>query len=107
MKKAAFCFSALVAMCIVTVAQDSSYYKAIEKPASTPVPPKEFKQMEQDALKDYSRPESYEKLATAFGDSTEKVWAVVYGEVFCNLSPDADHRNATGSLVYRTYEKSL
>jgi hypothetical protein len=107
MKKTASCVSVLLALCIAVVSQDSSYYKAIEKGASVPTQPKEFKQMEQEALKDYSRPESYEKLATAFGNSTEKVWAVIYGEVFCNLSPDADHRNAIGSLVYQTYEKSL
>jgi len=107
MKKAAFCVSILFALCVAMVAQDSSYYKAIEKAASAPIQPKEFKQMEQDALKDYSRPESYERLATAFGNSTERVWAVIYGEVFCNLSPDADHRNAIGSLVYQAYEKSL
>jgi hypothetical protein len=107
MKKAAFSVSVLLAVCVATVAQDSSYCKAIEKAASTPIQPKEFKQMEQDALKDYSNPQSYERLATAFGNSTEKVWAVIYGEVFCNLSPDADHWNAVGSLVYQTYEKSL
>jgi hypothetical protein len=107
MKKTAFFVSVLLALCVPIVAQDSSYYKAIEKAASAPIQPKEFKQMEQDALKDYSRPESYERLATAFGSSTEKVWAIVYGEVFCNLSPDADHRNAIGSLVYQAYEKSL
>jgi hypothetical protein len=107
MKKAAFCVSALLALCVAIVAQDSSYYKAIQKGAATPVPPNQFKQMEQDALKDYSRAETYERLAEAFGDSTERVWAVIYGEVFCNLSPDADHRNAVGSLVYQAYEKSL
>src|SRR5215467_5274601 len=107
MRKAASCVSVLLALCVAIVAQESSYYKAIEKAASTPIQPKEFKQMEQDALKDYSRPESYERLATAFGNSTEKVWAVIYGEVFCNLSPNTDHRNAIGSLVYQNFEKSL
>jgi hypothetical protein len=105
--KALFCGAALFVLCVVIVAQDSSYYKAIEKAAPTPVQPKEFKQIEQDALKDYSHPETYAKLANAFGNSTEKVWAVIYGEVFCNLSPDTDHRNSIGSLVYQTYEKSL
>jgi hypothetical protein len=66
MKKAAFCVSILLALCVATVAQDSSYYKAIEKGAATPVQPNQFKQMEQDALKDYSHAENYERLATAF-----------------------------------------
>jgi len=107
MRKAVFYAPVLMAVCVAVVAQDSAYYKAIEKSASTPIQPKEFKQVEQDAFKDYSRPESYERLATGFGTSTESVWAAIYGEVFCNLSPDADHRNAIGSLVYKTYEKSL
>lgn len=107
MKKTASCVSVLLTLCVATIAQDSSYYKAIERGTSTPIQPKEFKQIEQDASKDYSRPESYERLATAFESSTERVWAVIYGEVFCNLSPNADHRNAVGSLVYQNYEKSL
>jgi hypothetical protein len=107
MKKAPSYVSIVLALCVATVAQDSSYYKAIEKGAATPVQPNQFKQMEQDALKDYSRAENYEGLATAFGGSTEKVWAVIYGEVFANLSSDADRRNAIGSLVYESYEKSL
>jgi len=107
MKKTALCVSILLALCVATVAQDSSYYKAIEKGAATTVHPNQFTQMEQDALKDYSHAENYERLATAFGGSTEKVWAVIYGEVFCNLSSDADRRSAIGSLVYQAYEKSL
>jgi len=67
MKKAAFCVSIFLGLCVATVAQDSSYYKAIEKTAATPVQPNQFKQMEQDALKDYSHAENYERLATAFG----------------------------------------
>ena len=85
MRKAVFYAPVLLAVCVAVVAQDSAYYKAIEKSASTPIQPKEFKQVEQDAFKDYSRPESYERLATAFGTSTESVWAAIYGEVFCNL----------------------
>ena len=50
MKKAAFCVSILLALSVATVAQDSSYYKAIERGAATPVQPNQFKQMEQDAL---------------------------------------------------------
>ncbi|MFI5109554.1 MAG: hypothetical protein ACHP78_11995 [Terriglobales bacterium] len=79
------CIVVFLTLCIAAVAQDSSYYKAIQKGASTQVQPNQFKQMEQDALRDYSRPETYELLATSFGNTTEKVWAVIYGEVFCNL----------------------
>jgi len=62
LKTAAFCVSIFLALCVATVAQDSSYYRAIEKGAATPVQPNQFKQMEQDALKDYSHAENYERL---------------------------------------------
>jgi magnesium-transporting ATPase (P-type) len=79
-----------LATCTGMLAQDSEYYKAIQKGAPTQISAKQFKQIEQDALRDYSRPETYEVLATAFANTTEKVWGVVYGETFCNLSSDSE-----------------
>jgi hypothetical protein len=107
MNSAAFRIFTFLALCVAVAAQDSSYYKAIQKGAATQVQPNQFKKMEQDALKDYSHAETYEGLATSFGNTTERVWAVIYGEVFCNLSSDADRRNGIGSLVYQLYDKSL
>jgi hypothetical protein len=66
---------AIVALCAASVAQDVACYKAIEKASSSKVQPAQFKEIEEDALKDFSRPESYELLATSFGNTTEKVWA--------------------------------
>lgn len=63
--------------------------------------------MEETALKNYSLPESYEALARSFGNTTEKVWAVIYGEIYCNLATDPDHISETGSRVFRWYEESL
>jgi len=100
----AFCFLWLGA---TAVGQDSAYYKAIQKGAPTQIQSKQFKQVEQSALKEYSQPETYELLATTFGNTTEKVWAVVYGEVFCNLSSDPDRINHMGSLVFNWYDGSL
>jgi len=98
---------AFLALCIASFAQDAGYYKAIQKASSSKVQPAQFKQMEENALKDSSRPESYELLATSFGNTTEKVWAVIYGEVYCNLSSDSDRISQVGSLVYHWYEGSL
>jgi hypothetical protein len=97
----------LLALCISSFAQDTAYYTAIQKASSSKVQPAEFKKIEEDALKDFSRPELYELLATSFGNTTEKIWSVIYGEVFCNLSPDADRISQVGSLVYHWYEGSL
>src|SRR3989442_9432084 len=98
---------AFLALCIASFAQDAGYYKAIQKASSSKVQPAQFKQMEENALKDSSRPESYELLATSFGNTTEKVWAVIYGEIYCNLSSDSDRISQVGSLVYHWYEGSL
>jgi hypothetical protein len=97
----------VLALCSASPAQDADYYKAIQKRSSTRVEPAQFKQMEENALKDFARPESYERLATSFGNTTEKVWAVIYGEVYCNLSPDPEQVSRVGSLVYQWYGGSL
>ena len=95
------------ASCTGLLGQDSEYYKAIQKGSSTQIPSKQFKQMEQDALKNYARPETYQVLATTFGNTTERVWGVVYGEIFCNLSSDSEQSKKIGALVYDLYAKSL
>jgi hypothetical protein len=97
----------VLALCSASLAQDADYYKAIQKRSSTRVQPAQFKQMEENALKDFSRPESYELLATSFGNTTEKAWAVIYGEIYCNLSSDSDRISQVGSLVYHWCEGSL
>lgn len=96
-----------LAFCVASFSQDNSYYTAIQRGSSAPAQPAEFKKLEQNALKDYSRPESYEALARAFGNTTEKVWAVIYGEVYCNLSSDSERAAEIGSLVFHWYDESL
>lgn len=97
----------VLALCSAALAQDIGYYKAIQKVSSSKVQPAQFKEMEEKALKDYSQAGSYEVLATSFGNTTEKVWAVIYGEIYCNLASDSDRISQVGSLVYHWYEGSL
>jgi hypothetical protein len=106
MKRLFWCVLAF-AFCTGSLAQDSAYYKAIQKGSPTQIPAKQFKQMEQDALKNYSRPETYQVLATTFANTTERVWGVVYGEAFCNLASDSEQSKKIGALVYDLYAKSL
>lgn len=73
MTKTVLSIITVLGLCIASLAQDTDYYKAIQKRSSTRVQPAQFKQMEENALTDFSRPESYELLATAFGNTTEKV----------------------------------
>lgn len=107
MRKSIFCSIVTFALCALSCAQDSSYYKAIQKKSSDQIRPEQFKKMEQDALKNYTKPESYELLARSFGNTSEKVWAVIYGEVYCNLSPDSGNAGEISSLVYQWYDQSL
>lgn len=107
MSRTAASLFAFLSLTSVALCQNSSYYKAIQKGAPTQIQPKQFKEMEESALKEYSRPEPYELLATSFGNTTEKVWAVIYGEVFCNLSPDKGRTTQMGSLMFGWYDKAL
>jgi hypothetical protein len=97
----------VLGLCAVALAQDADYYRAIQKRSSTRMQPAQFKQMEENALRNFSQPDSYEQLATSFGNTTEKVWAVIYGEVYCNLSSDPEQVSRVGSQVYQWYEGSL
>lgn len=107
MNRTVVCAFGLLVLSTVALCQDSSYYRAIQKNAHTQIQPKQFKEIEENALKEYSRPELYEVLATSFGNTTEKVWAVVYGEVFCNLSSDKSHVSQMGSLMFDWYDKAF
>src|ERR1051326_8108689 len=108
MTKGVLVCTLLVGFYVATFAQDSAYYSAIQKKsASDRVHPAQFRQIELNALKNYSKPESYELLAGAFGNTTEKVWAVIYGETYCNLSLDSNRINQIGSAVYQWYEASI
>lgn len=107
MAKTVLSIITVLALCSASFAQDAAYYKAIQKASSSKVRPAQFEEMEEKALKDYSQAGSYDVLAAAFGNTTEKVWAVIYGEIYCNLSSDSDRISQVGSLVYYWYEGSL
>jgi len=107
MKRAFLCAVICLTACITASAQDAAYYKAIQKDAKVTIEPKQFKQMEEDAFRNYTQPDKYELLASTFANTSERAWAVIYGEVFCSLSPNPDRINRMGALVYQSYEKSL
>src|SRR5438045_2844774 len=101
------CFVVTFFLVSLSALGQETYYKAIQKTSPNPLSPSAFKQLEEDALKEYSLPARYDGLANAFGSSTEKVWAVVYGEVFCNLSTDRGRTVEIGGLVFQWYDRSL
>ena len=104
-------FGLIIALLVTTTAQcyaqDAAYYKAIQKNSAPQIDPAQFRKLEETALKEFDRAESYEILARFFGGTTEKIWAVVYGEVYCDLSAQPDHINHMGLLIYEWYDRSL
>jgi hypothetical protein len=100
-------FIALTILSVASLAKDDSYYKAILKGSSGEIQPEQFRKLEESALKNYSQAETYQSLAKSFGDTTEKVWAVIYGEAYCNAAADSGSAREMGSLVFHWYEKSL
>jgi hypothetical protein len=97
----------MLAPVVLGAAKKNSYYEAIQEGAANPISGNEFKKIEKDALREFSRPESYDLLATTFGNTTEKVWAVVYAEVYCNLDPNSERSDQIGKLMQQWYEKAL
>jgi hypothetical protein len=88
-------------------AQKSDYYKAIQRGAAQPIDSKEFRKAEQDAVKQFGEAAAYERLANLFGKTTEKVWAAIYGEVFCNVTADPEARKRIGALAFEMYRSSV
>ncbi|MFL6333257.1 MAG: hypothetical protein ACJ754_07955 [Pyrinomonadaceae bacterium] len=109
MKKLLSHVALAVALCSTTLAQDGkgSYYEAIQQGASGAIQPSQFKKLEEDAWKDFAGADSYYVLTKTFGKTTEKVWAVVYAETYCNLMPDTDRCNELGALMHGWYEKAF
>lgn len=107
MRKSAFCVIGAFVLCVSSFAQDSAYYKAIQKKSSDQIRPEQFKKMEQDAFKNYTQADSYELLARSFGNTSEKVWAAIYAEVYCNLSPESDHTSEMSALLFKWYDQAL
>ncbi len=97
----------LLASMAGAVAVAGSYYDAIQRGFANPLPAKEFEKLEKDALADFGNPDVYDRLATAFGNSTERVWAIIYGEVFCNLTSDASREAEAGARIFAWLAKAI
>lgn len=87
--------------------QGSSYYAAIQAESKQRLSADEFKALEEKALSEYTQPEHYQVLATTFSNTTEKVWAAIYGEIFCNLANESGPVQDIGAIVFRSYDQSL
>lgn len=50
---------------------------------------------------------NYYRLAKLFAQSTEPLWAIVYGEVVCNLQPGSERGEEMGKLIYDLFQENI
>ena len=50
---------------------------------------------------------NYYRLAKLYANSTEPLWAIVYGEVVCNLQPNTDRCAEMGKLIYDLFTQNV
>ncbi len=48
-------------------------------------------------------PSNYYYLAKAYSQTTEKLWTLIYGEIFCNLEINSSRTYTMSKLIYDTY----
>lgn len=85
---------------------EAGYYEAIQKGAE-PLAAEAFAKLEADARDRFATPEPYLPLVRAFAASTERVWAVIYGEVYLDLLPADADRNGIDTLVFHLYDDAI
>ena len=50
---------------------------------------------------------NYYRLALLYAQSTEPLWAIVYGEVVCNLQPGTERSAEMGKLIYDLFNENI
>lgn len=50
---------------------------------------------------------NYYRLALLYAQSTEPLWAIVYGEVVCNLQPGTERAEEMGKLIYDLFQENI
>ncbi|MBO4722120.1 MAG: tetratricopeptide repeat protein [Muribaculaceae bacterium] len=50
---------------------------------------------------------NYYRLAKLYAESTEPLWAIVYGEVVCNLVPGTERGEEMGKLIYDLFTENI
>jgi tetratricopeptide (TPR) repeat protein len=52
-------------------------------------------------------PSNYYWAAKAFCNSSERIWGMIYGEIFLNLEPNTKRTREISALLYDTYRRSI
>jgi len=56
---------------------------------------------------DPSYPSNYYWLAKVFSQTDERIWAVIYGEIFLNLERNSRRTAEMSEILYKTYQSSI
>ena len=102
----ALCLVALV-LAFSTSVLAQGFYERIQRGSSEPLSVAEFRELEKGARRDHLNPERYHRLAHVFADTSERVWALVYGEVFCLLGSNEHARHTMASALVTWYGLSF
>ena len=98
----------LLSICSALQAQNNlSYYEAVILPEKQGVAPAKLSELEHEVIKQPMSPDLYYPLSKAFSETSERVWAVVYGEIYCNLTTDAQSFLEISKLLGTMFESSL
>jgi len=85
---------------------DADYYRAIQgkKPATAS---ERFAQLEAEAYHRFDSADVYQPLVHAFALTSERVWALIYGEVFANLTDSESERVETAATLFGLYDDAV
>jgi len=83
------------------------YYEQIQNGSKTPMSSGDFRTLEEKASKDFLNPNHFLALSDAFAQTSEKVWSIVYGEVYWNLAPPPEPSNKISRRMVGQLQKSI
>lgn len=87
-------------------ADDASYFKAIQGDPPA-VAPSDFAKLERRAYESFREPEVYPPLVKAFAGTSERLWTIIYGEVYAGMSGNEAEGQQLGALVFATYDAAI
>ncbi len=103
-------FTALIFMSVLSTLQarevNLTYYEKIVDSNDQSITPEKLYELE-DSVYNQPKPEDLYSLAKAFSTTSERVWAVVYGELYCNQTSNAETFLEISQLMGSMFEKSL
>lgn len=87
--------------------ESSNYFERIQEGSKIKISKLDFEKIESNAWNDYTNPKSYEMLSDVFSGTTEKVWAIVYAETYCNMEPFSKTTRALSKRIPTLLQNSV